>query len=125
MEGWHSSLLSEYREGKSQLNQMIKVLDDEIPEDKEDKRVLNSAIRDMDFVIEWLETGQFPEKNTLFKSHKHRVLTRSHKFVYGVDGYWDDSIGAIVDTNIYGDPYKEVEDKIDVEIERRRNEKSA
>src|SRR5690625_2591627 len=120
MQPWSDRLLKEYKEGRKQLRNLLKTLDDGVTKDKEDKRIINSAIRDMDFVIEWIETGMFPEKNPLVRTDKYKVYRNSGKFVYGVNGYWDESIGGFISTSAYSDPFKEVEKKIDKELEAKR-----
>ncbi len=124
MKSWANSLLEEYKAGRKQLRKKVAALNDEIEADKVDKKIINSMIYDMDFVIEWLETGMLPEKNPLYKISKYRAHTYADKFVYGMNGYWDESIGGFVSMNHYNDPYKEVEDKIDHELEVKRREAS-
>lgn len=111
MKPWHDSLLKEYEKGRDQLKKMVEKLDDESTEDKSDIQVLNYAIRDMSFIINWLSNGMEPTKP------KTRI-------VHGVNGYWDESIGAFVDLDVYKCPYQEVEDRIDRELEEKRREAS-
>ncbi|MDE3837920.1 RNA polymerase subunit sigma-70 [Bacillus methanolicus] len=60
MENWADDLLIEYRKGKKQLNKLKNSLDQKDPAIKEDIKIINSMASDMDFVIEWLETGRQP-----------------------------------------------------------------
>lgn len=122
MNKWHKGLLKEYKEGRRQLREMVNALDDETLANKEDKKVLNSAIRDMDFVIEWLETGILPEKTLWRTAKKHRAFTYNDEFVYGVNGYYDESMGGFITMNNYSDPYIEIDNKIDRELEESRND---
>lgn len=57
---WADDLLCEYREGKKQLNRLKNSLNQKDPVIKEDIKIINSMAEDMDFVIEWLETGRQP-----------------------------------------------------------------
>lgn len=108
MRDWADDLLREYKMTRKQLRQAVSALNDENAKDKEDKRVINSSIRDIDFSIEWMDIGIMPEQE------------KKTRFVYGVDGYWDDSLGSYVHVSAYSDPFKAVEDKIDKEIEVKR-----
>jgi RNA polymerase sigma factor (sigma-70 family) len=60
MENWADDLLIEYRNGKKQLNKLKNSLNQKDPAIKEDIKIINSMVGDMDFVIEWLETGRQP-----------------------------------------------------------------
>ncbi|MEN0648902.1 sigma-70 family RNA polymerase sigma factor [Caldifermentibacillus hisashii] len=57
---WADDLLCEYREGKKQLNRLKNSINQKDPVIKEDIKIINSMAEDMDFVIEWLETGRQP-----------------------------------------------------------------
>jgi hypothetical protein len=115
-------LLAEYKDGRKQLRKMVAVLDDNDYRDRVDRKKLNSAIRDMDFVIEWLETGVFPVENPLWRSSygrmnkaKFRAYTYADSFVY-----WDDTMGGFISKSVYKDEYLEVDEKIDRELEAER-----
>jgi len=60
MSNWVDRLISEYSEEKKQLSRLRNTLDRKKPVDREDLKEINSMIADMDFVIEWLETGRQP-----------------------------------------------------------------
>lgn len=107
MNRYGNEMLGEYKESREALRYMLSNLQDENLVDKEDKRVINYALREISYVINWLEQGYEPSK-------------RKERFVYGVDGYWDEDIGAFIDTGIYKDPYIQVEEKIDSEMRESR-----
>lgn len=60
MPNWADRLIQEYTVGKSQLNKMRGSLDKDNPADREDRKMISSMIEDMDYAIEWLETGRQP-----------------------------------------------------------------
>ncbi|MEK3890236.1 sigma-70 family RNA polymerase sigma factor [Bacillus sp. FSL K6-3431] len=60
MPNWADNLIHEYTLGKRQLNKMRGNLDRNNPSDREDMKHINSMVDDMDFTIEWLETGRQP-----------------------------------------------------------------
>ncbi|MGG0718694.1 sigma factor-like helix-turn-helix DNA-binding protein [Robertmurraya massiliosenegalensis] len=70
---WADRLIQEYSDGKRQLNKLRKKLNPEIPADYEDRKNVSGMIEDMDFVIEWLETGRQPglrrgvDKRTIYQ----------------------------------------------------------
>lgn len=57
---WADKLIQEYSNGKRQLHKLRNSLDKENPTDRQDKKIINSMIDDMEFTIEWLETGKQP-----------------------------------------------------------------
>lgn len=117
---WVDSLLCEYREGRKQLKKRYETLDSEDIEQSELRKTLSGMIRDMTFVIEWLETGRMPGQIKGVTGNYPNKLTRRYRkeLDYGISGYWDESLNAFITTNNYVDPYKEVEDKIDAEREQ-------
>lgn len=60
MESWVDRLIEEYSEGKRQLHKLRESFDETDPLHQTDRKTINSMIGDMDFVIEWLETGRQP-----------------------------------------------------------------
>ncbi|RST60232.1 sigma-70 family RNA polymerase sigma factor [Siminovitchia terrae] len=60
MPNWADKLIQEYSDGKSQLLRASKNLDKKNPVESEYKTMINSMVEDMDFAIEWLETGRQP-----------------------------------------------------------------
>ncbi|MCJ8008915.1 sigma factor-like helix-turn-helix DNA-binding protein [Lederbergia wuyishanensis] len=60
MPNWADELIQEYSNGKRQLHKLHNSLDKENPTDRQDRKVINSMIDDMEFTIEWLETGKQP-----------------------------------------------------------------
>ncbi|GIN95202.1 hypothetical protein J6TS1_10720 [Siminovitchia terrae] len=60
MESWVDRLIEEYSEGKRQLHKLRESFDETDPLHQADRKTINSMIGDMDFVIEWLETGRQP-----------------------------------------------------------------
>lgn len=60
MPNWADRLIQEYSDGKRQLNKLRKSLDVTNSADREDRKTISGMIGDMDFVIEWLETGRQP-----------------------------------------------------------------
>ena len=70
---WADKLIHEYTEGKKDLNRLRKKLDINNPVDRVDKGLINSMVDDMDFAIEWLETGRQPglmrgiDKRTIYQ----------------------------------------------------------
>lgn len=72
MKNQHYELIQEYKEGRTQLKEMLKRYDLENVEDTEEIKVINSMINEMTFVIEWLETGRNPnEERGIHKSTKY------------------------------------------------------
>ncbi|MCU9614100.1 sigma-70 family RNA polymerase sigma factor [Caldibacillus lycopersici] len=57
---WADEMILEYQEGKRGLKNLKNRLNYEDPKNREDMKQINSMIGDMDFVIEWLETGRQP-----------------------------------------------------------------
>ncbi|WP_121605323.1 sigma-70 family RNA polymerase sigma factor [Virgibacillus sp. Bac332] len=57
---WVDKMLLEYKEGRRDLRKQLKGLGD-TEKDQEDKTLLNSMIKDMSFIIEWLEVGRMPD----------------------------------------------------------------
>ena len=95
MEPWSDERLVEYQDGRKSLRDMLKTLDSENAADKEDIKAINSMVREMTFVIKWLETGYMPEK--------------TNREVF----YDPDWIGQV-------DNYAQVDRKIDKELEAKR-----
>lgn len=60
MPNWADRLIQEYTDGKKQLNKLHDSLDSENPVDRNDRRMINSMADDMQFAIEWLESGKQP-----------------------------------------------------------------
>ncbi|GIN89867.1 hypothetical protein J22TS1_09180 [Siminovitchia terrae] len=60
MPNWADKLIQEYSDGKRQLLKASKNLDKKNLVESEYKTMINSMAEDMDFVIEWLETGRQP-----------------------------------------------------------------
>lgn len=60
MPNWADKLIQEYSDGKRQLLKASKNLDKKNPVESEYKSMINSMVEDMDFAIEWLETGRQP-----------------------------------------------------------------
>ncbi|WP_313429639.1 sigma-70 family RNA polymerase sigma factor [Siminovitchia terrae] len=60
MPNWADKLIQEYSDGKRQLLKASKNLDKRNPVEREYKTMINSMVEDMDFAIEWLETGRQP-----------------------------------------------------------------
>ncbi|GIN62365.1 positive control factor [Robertmurraya siralis] len=75
MQNWTDKLIQEYAEGKRQLNKLHKKLNSEVPEESEKRKIVSGMIEDMDFVIEWLETGRQPgimrgvDKRSIYQKH--------------------------------------------------------
>lgn len=119
---WSDELLKEYKEGRKQLRSKIAALNDEIDRDKEDIKLLESAIRDMTFTIDWLSTGIEPDGRT--KRGQERAYTYSETFVYGVNGYWDESMNGFISKGSYHNQYEEVDERMDRELEDKKREAS-
>lgn len=122
MKSWHERLLNEYLESKKKAKDMIAALDDEDEVDKNDIKLINSMIRDMTYIIDWLKTGIMPDYRV--EKHQDRAYTYRETFVYGVNGYWDDSMGGFVSPGSYHDQYEEVDERMDKELEAKRREAS-
>lgn len=61
IENWADQLLIEYKEGRKRLRTMADELNpDENSKDKEDKRQINSMIKDMSYAMDWMRTGRRP-----------------------------------------------------------------
>lgn len=60
MTNWADDMLQEYSDGRRQLNRLSASLDNTNPVDQGDLTQINSMVGDMNFVIEWLETGRQP-----------------------------------------------------------------
>ncbi|WP_339148392.1 sigma factor-like helix-turn-helix DNA-binding protein [Sutcliffiella sp. BMC8] len=60
MLNWADELIQEYSDGRRNLNKLCNSFDTTDPVDQADMTQVNSMIGDMDFVIEWLETGRQP-----------------------------------------------------------------
>lgn len=115
MKSWSERLSEEYRHSKKILKSKLQSLNDEVEADKEDIKIINSMIRDVDYVIQWLDTGIMPEPGAA----KYKAYTYEDEPVYGVNGYWDESMGAFITFNNYSDPYSEIDDRIDDELEMK------
>ncbi len=57
---WADQLIEEYTDGKRQLKQHRDYLDREDPTDREDMKLINGMVGDMEFAIEWMGTGKQP-----------------------------------------------------------------
>ncbi len=55
------SLLHQYKNARKELRDMLDLLN-ETENDKEDKSLINSMIRDVTFIIDWIEKGSNPEE---------------------------------------------------------------
>lgn len=95
MKLWRNEISLEYQNGRRSLKGMLKMLDPKNEVDKEDIKVINSMVREMTFVIKWLETGYMPEK--------------TNREVF----YDPDWIGQV-------DDYAAIDRKIDKELEVKR-----
>lgn len=104
---WMEQLLDEYKQGHKELNMRY----EKMAPDDPDRKTIGGMVRDMSFTMEWLETRRMPEKAVLY----HPL---------GEKEYWDDSIGAYVVLPNYKNPFLEVEERIDRELEAKRNESS-
>lgn len=108
-------LVTEYREGRKNLNKVYSLMSKDDPK----RKLISGMVGDMTFVIDWLETGRMPGQiKGIEKGDVYRIQENTQKpFQYGVTGYWDESVNAFVAKNSYTDPFQEVEDKIDREVE--------
>ncbi len=57
---WADRLIEEYTDGKRQLKQHRNQLDREDPLDREDMKLINGMVGDMEFAIEWMGRGKQP-----------------------------------------------------------------
>lgn len=55
------TLLNQYKYNRAGLKKMIRNLG-ECEKDVEDKAIINSMVRDMSFIIDWIEKGSNPEE---------------------------------------------------------------
>lgn len=60
MPNWADRLIHEYTIGKRQLRKMKNSLDIKDPIDRQDRKTISGMTKDMDFAIEWMETGRQP-----------------------------------------------------------------
>ena len=60
MENWVDSLLIEYEDGRKKLREMINNLNPNSIEDAQDRKQINSMIRDISYSIDWLKIGREP-----------------------------------------------------------------
>ncbi|MFB4473727.1 hypothetical protein ACDI16_12455 [Oceanobacillus caeni] len=113
---WVDELVQEYEYGRKTLTREYNGMNSKNP----NRKIVGGMIRDMEFVIEWLKTGRMPGKiKGIDLKGVYQINTYESKkgFPYGVTGYWDESVNAFVAKNSYTDPFQEVEDKIDREME--------
>lgn len=61
MGNWVDEMISSYTEHRRQLSRMKRHLNPETNKDAEDEKMINSMIRDMSEVIDWLESGHDPK----------------------------------------------------------------
>lgn len=57
---WADQLIEEYSKGKRKLRHYRSCLDETNPVDCEDAKMVSGMLEDIDFAIEWLETGRQP-----------------------------------------------------------------
>ncbi|HHY74051.1 MAG TPA: sigma-70 family RNA polymerase sigma factor [Bacillus bacterium] len=75
MPNWADRLIQEYSDGKRKLNKLKNSLDMDLAADCDDSKIISNMIGDMDFVIEWLETGRQPgllrgiDKKSIYQRH--------------------------------------------------------
>ncbi|MEH7236769.1 sigma factor-like helix-turn-helix DNA-binding protein [Bacillus sp. JJ1562] len=73
MSNWADELIHEYSNSKKDLNRLRKKLNNDNPIDRVDRSLIIGMIDDMDFAIEWLETGRQPglmrgiDKRTIYQ----------------------------------------------------------
>lgn len=66
-------LIQEYKNGRKGLYRMLDILD-ESDRDQVDRELIQSMIRDMTYVIKWLETGRNPDSQRgVDKNNAYRV----------------------------------------------------
>jgi len=115
-------LVQEYREGRKNINKVYDLMSKDDPK----RKLISGIVRDMTFVIDWLETGRMPGQiKGIEKGDVYRIQTQKKPLQYGVTGYWDESVNAFVAKNSYTDPFQEVEDKIDREMELNKRARSS
>src|SRR5690625_2520948 len=113
------NLIPEYREGRKQLNKRYLNMNRDDPE----RKIIGGMIRDMEFALEWLQTGRMPGQiKGIDRKRVYQVNEWNRKkLAYGVNGYWDEDMGAFISKPNYKDPFQEVEDKIDRELEMKKH----
>lgn len=116
---WITGLLAEYKNACKSLRRLYNSLDKYDP----DRKTVGGMLRDIQFVIEWLETGRMPgqikgiDLKRVYQVREWRK--RKPARTYGLNVYWDSSVNDYVkyDKN----PFLEVEERIDKELELKAN----
>lgn len=57
---WTDKMILEYEEGRRDLRKKLEQLGDS-PEDRKDRKIINSMIKDMSFAMEWMDKGSEPD----------------------------------------------------------------